>query len=246
MKKVLLAAALLVAGASVANAEGYNRVALSYDMQHFGLNKEYTGDKSEGRNLNGFGLNYIHGFGVAENMFVEAGLSFNFGFGSKETSPKETEGEYWFQSKQKMNNINMVIPVNYTYHFNVAENFTIAPYVGINFKLNLVSKIKDVMDTNVPDNLLEDAGYTKEELDGTWVNLYNDDEKNMGGKDYTWNRFQMGWQVGVNFSYSKYVLGIQYGTDFIPAYSHKFEYDGQSYKAKVSSSALKISLGYTF
>lgn len=74
MKKVILAAAVLVASASVANAEGYNRVALSYDWQHYSMNKDYTGtDKTEGRSLNGFGINYAHGFGVAENMFVEVG-----------------------------------------------------------------------------------------------------------------------------------------------------------------------------
>ena len=46
--------------------------------------------------------------------------------------------------------------------------------------------------------------------------------------------------------YQKYYLGVQYGTDFIPAYSHKFEYDGATSKPKVNSQALKISLGYTF
>ncbi len=60
------------------------------------------------------------------------------------------------------------------------------------------------------------------------------------------NRFQMGWQIGVGFEYQKYYLGVQYGTDFIPAYSHKFEYDGATSKPKVNSQALKISLGYTF
>ena len=37
MKKVILAAALLVAGVSVANAEGYNRVAVSYDHTNLSL-----------------------------------------------------------------------------------------------------------------------------------------------------------------------------------------------------------------
>lgn len=55
---MILAAAVLVASASVANAEGYNRVALSYDWQHYSMNKDYTGtDKTEGRSLNGFGIN---------------------------------------------------------------------------------------------------------------------------------------------------------------------------------------------
>jgi len=235
MKKVLLAAALLVAGASVANAEGYNRVSMSYDWQHFSMNKDYTGsDKSEGRSLNGFGLNYNHGFGVAENMFVEAGLNFNFGFGTENLSEKQEVNGYSFQEKQKMTNINMRIPVNFVYRFNLTDDFTLAPYAGINFKLNLVSKIKDTLDTNWDEY---------DNSDEKWVNLYSDSEENMGDKDATWNRFQMGWQVGVGLSYQKYYLGIEYGTDFIPAYSHDFE---GGYKPKVNSQALKVSLGYTF
>lgn len=215
MKKILMAAALLVAGASIANAEGYNRVALSYDMQHFSMNKEYTGtDKSEGRNLNGFGVAYTHGFGVAENMFVETGLGFNAGFGT------ESEGDY----KQKMQNMNFKVPVNYVYRFNVADGITIAPYAGINFKLNVATKLRDEYDGQK----------------GDWVSVFDKDK--MEGDDFTWNRFQMGWQVGVGFSYAKYYLGIQYGTDFIPAYSHKF--DGGT--PKVNSSNLNIAVGYTF
>ena len=237
MKKVLFAAAMLVAGASIANAEGYNRVALSYDWQHYSMNKEYTGDKSEGRSLNGFGINYAHGFGVAENMFIETGLNFNFGFGT-EKGEKASYGDYWFQSQQKMTNINFRIPVNFVYRINVSDDFKIAPYAGINFKLNLVSKIKDTFDGNLSKSELEDLGYEE----AKWVNLYSDSKENMGDKDYTWNRFQMGWQVGVGFEYQKYYLGVQYGTDFIPAYSHNFD----GYKPKVNSQALKFSLGYTF
>ncbi len=47
----------------------------------------------------------------------------------------------------------------------------------------------------------------------------------MDGSEYTWNRFQMGWQIGVGFQYKPFYLGVQYGTDFIHAYSHKFEED---------------------
>ncbi len=82
MKKVILAAALLVAGVSVANAEGYNRVAVSYDHTNLSFNKDAASfldaDGSETAGLNGFGLNYIHGFGVAENMFVETGANVDF------------------------------------------------------------------------------------------------------------------------------------------------------------------------
>lgn len=174
-------------------------------------------------------------------MFVEVGGNFNFGFGSEKGEKVEYAGE-WFQSKQKMTNINLRVPVNFVYRFNVSDDFKIAPYVGINFKLNLVTKYKDTFDSSLSKDVLEAAGIEE----GDWVNVYSDSKENMGDGDYTWNRFQMGWQIGVGFEYQKYYLGVQYGTDFIPAYSHKFEWDGGSSKPKINSQALKISLGYTF
>lgn len=64
----------------------------------------------------------------------------------------------------------------------------------------------------------------------------------MDGKDYTWNRFQMGWHIGVGVNFNKYYLGVQAGTDFIPFYSH----NSNGYKPKVNTVDCKISLGYTF
>ena len=41
------------------------------------------------------------------------------------------------------------------------------------------------------------------------------DEDDMGDKDYTWKRFQIGWQIGVNARISNsFLLGVSYGTDF--------------------------------
>lgn len=42
MKKVILAA-ILLAGATSANAESYNHITISYDRQNFSANSDYTG-----------------------------------------------------------------------------------------------------------------------------------------------------------------------------------------------------------
>lgn len=234
MKKVILAAALLVAGVSVANAEGYNRVAVSYDHTNLSFNKDAASfldaDGSETAGLNGFGLNYIHGFGVAENMFVETGANVDFLFGNK--SFKESEDGDWWEDKYKFQNINIQVPVNFVYRFNLTEGVSLDPYIGLNFKLHLTEKYQ---------NEFSDSDGDKYE--GDWVSVFDDGEKAMDGKDYTWNRFQMGWHVGIGCNYEKYYLGVQVGTDFIPAYSHSF--DG-GYKPKVNTLDVKLSLGYTF
>lgn len=225
MKKHLIAAAMLV-GALVANAEGYNRAGVSYEHPMVNFNKEANewNDKSETLGMNGFGLNYVHGFGVATNMFVEVGGNVNFSFGNKSVSYDDAKDETKFQ------NINLTVPVNYVYRISLTEEVSLDPYAGINFKLNLATKYKNKYTDE--DGVVEDD----------WVNVYNDNDKNMNGKDYTWNRFQMGWQVGVGCNYNQYYVGVQFGTDFIPAYSHNFD----GYKPKINTSNLKITLAYTF
>lgn len=60
----------------------------------------------------------------------------------------------------------------------------------------------------------------------------------MSDKDATWNRFQMGWHVGVGLQYKPFYLGVTYGTDFIKAYKHK--------DAGVNSGNLAVTIGYCF
>ncbi|TFU93659.1 hypothetical protein E4T81_06790 [Barnesiella sp. WM24] len=222
MKKLIFAVALIAASVSM-NAQDYNRVALSYDYTGLSFNKEmdffYT-EKAETLGTNGFGLNYTHGFGVANNMFVEAGANIDFLFGSR------TEKEDGWEETLKTQNINLQVPVNFVYRFNITEGVSIDPYVGLNFKLHFSERMR----------------FEDEEETGKWESVFDDGEDAMWGKDNTWNRFQMGWQIGVGLNYEKYYLGVQVGTDFIPAYSHKVN----NVTGKVNTTNVKVSLGYTF
>ncbi len=241
-KALALAGVLAVAGS--ASAEDYNRVAISYDNTHFGYNKDYKADEDEDPSFstNGFGLNYIHGFSLSNSlpMFLEVGGNVNFNFYSN-------TGEFKFAGetekyKSQFQNINLQVPVNFVWRFNVVEDFTIAPYVGLNFKLHFVSKTRAYMDGDWEDKAEEDEA--KE-----WTNLFSDSKDNgVGDKDFTWNRFQMGWHVGATFQYTQWSLGVQYGTDFIPAYSHTFkaEEGGKDFKPAINTGNLKLSVGYTF
>lgn len=229
MKKLIFAVSLIAASVSM-NAQDYNRVALSYDYTGLSFNKEmdfFDTEKAETLGTNGFGLNYTHGFGVANNMFVEAGANIDFLFGSR------TEKEYGYEWTLKTQNINLQVPVNFVYRFNITEGVSIDPYVGLNFKLHFSERMKE----DYKD--LDDPEYN---VSGKWISVFDDGADAMDGKDYTWNRFQMGWQIGVGLNYEKYYLGVQVGTDFIPAYSHKFE----NVTCKVNSTNVKVSLGYTF
>ncbi len=213
----------------------YNRIALSYNNTHFGFN-EYLGSDNN-FNLNGFGVNYIHGFSVSKSlpMFIETGVNFNFEFGST-TTAKEHVLDEWMRTKETKQFINMQVPVNFTYRFTITDGVYVAPYAGLNFKLNIIGRYKDKIETSFPDSELKDYGVDPEDLEGEWMSVFS--KRDMGSNDYTWKRFQVGWHIGAGLTYESFYLGLQYGTDFIPIYKYKDD--------KINTGNLKVSLGYTF
>ncbi|MCM1349377.1 MAG: porin family protein [Firmicutes bacterium] len=205
----------------------YNRIGVSYNNEHYGFNKDMEDELDfDGVGLNGFGIDYIHGFHLSSTLplFLETGINFNYNFGSK--SESYYDEEYTF----KLQDMNFQVPVNLGWRFGLTEEASITPYVGLNFKLHMISRFKE--------EYKEDGEVEKTD----WTNLFSDDKDEMGDKDATWNRFQMGWHVGVGFQYSPLYVGVQYGTDFIKAYSH--DYDG--FKPSVNTGNLKVTVAYTF
>lgn len=224
--------------------KSYNRIGISYNNTHYGYNDAYGKNHSDNNfGLNGIGIDYIHGFSVSSNipLYIETGLNLDFNFGKKSWDKEYDSDNDWIQYKEKWNDINMQVPVNVAWKFAVGEDFSVAPYLGLNFKVHFVTKSKSEIDASYDP---EGVKAWNEKQD--WISVYDDSEDAMGGKDETWNRFQMGWHVGVGFQYKPIYLGVQWGTDFIPAYSHKYTYDGKSETYKISTSNLKVSLGYVF
>lgn len=239
MKKLFIIAVLAFTATSVSFAQraaeydlgkssgenvGYNRIGLSFNNTTFSSNSDAEDIFDGSISTNGFGIDYIHGFSLSSSMpmFIETGANLNFNFGSK-----GYEG-----SKLLVQNFNLQIPVNYVYRFTLADNFSLAPYVGLNFKLNLATRFKETLE----DGYIWDNG---SEEDSDWESAF---DKDTMGNDGTWNRFQMGWHIGVGVQYSKLHLGLQYGTDFISAYSHSFD----GYKPAINTGNLKLTLSYCF
>lgn len=235
MKKILNLAAIVLLSAGVAQAQrateydlhsssqdirSYNRIGVSYNNTHYGGNNDYNRyitDQDMDLSLNGVGLEYIRGFRLSSSipMFLEIGVNINFNFGTEE-GLESGYREY----KNKYKDINFQVPVNFLYRFRITDEFSIAPYLGLNLKAHAVTR----KTTEYP---YKDSRCS--------VNLYSKD--NMG-EENTWNRFQIGWHLGTYLQYSKVYLGIQYGTDFIPAYSH--------HESKINTGTFKLSVGYTF
>lgn len=178
-KKTLWAVVAATAAVSgSAYAEGYNRAGISYELETM-----YP-KHGDNLNLNGFGLNYIHGFGVSSKLplFVETGAKFSAVFGSIE----EKDMGYTYKTDYQV--MSLAVPVNVAYRFSFADGtMGIAPYLGLNFKFNLLAKGKE---------------------GGESYNLFDKD---------VWdaNRFQMGWHVGAVYNWNSIYAGLSFGTDFI-------------------------------
>ncbi len=227
MKKLLALAAMVLMFTGMSKAQraaeydvktvSSNRIGVTYNNTGYHNN---WGDKDENFSLNGFGIEYIHAFNLGRTlpMAIELGANVNFNLGTPYDGKKYDDN--W---SIKMRDFNLQVPLNYIYRINISDSFAISPYLGLNFKLHLLTQGKEESENKYGD-------YS----DGDWYSYFNKDD--MG--DDTWNRFQMGWHVGLSFQYSVIYLGVQYGTDFIPAYS--FEGD------KWNTGNLKVSLGYCF
>ena len=104
-------------------------------------------------------------------------------------------------------------PFSLVYKFDIPNSsISLMPNAGLDFRVNLFAKISDDDDS---------------------INLFDKDD--MGGSDYTWNRFQIGWHIGLKARFGEsFMLGAAYGADF------------SEIDEDVHVHTPSISLGFTF
>lgn len=238
MKKSLLAlAAFCIATAASAqstdNITDYNRIGLSYNNTHFGFNKAY-GEKHNDNNfsMNGIGLDYIHGCSLTQKfpLYLEIGATLGASF--RNESEEATYMGVNCKLKSKLQDFYLSVPVNISYRFNIGNGMYINPYAGVTGKVHFAFRYREIAEINGE----------KEETD--WMCLFS--HGTWDSNDLTWNRVQLGWQVGAGYEYKSLYLGVQWGTDFIGAYRHTFKYGNEETTYKVSTSNLKCTVAYTF
>lgn len=206
----------------------YDRISLYYENGK--VSPDYKG--ADDYSTNGVSIDYIHGFSLSKSLplFLETGLGASFGVWS------DSDGNDELEIKQKVTRINMSIPVNVAYKFNINNDFSIQPYLGLNLKFNLMAKnstklefddseIQDAVDDLDDDEFEETFGFPRS---------FSMFDKDYTGKDGQWKRFQLGWHIGVGVNYKAFYLGLSYGTDFM------------TIAKKVNTSTFKVGVGYNF
>jgi len=212
-------------GSVTRDTNPYDRLSISYqyDMHKYDIKG------ADDQNMNGFAIDYIHGFSISRTypLFIETGIGLNMGFHSNSSSDFDfgdfdfgdfdfgDYGDSEFTKKTMALSVN--VPVNIAYKFNINNNFSIHPYLGLNCKVNVLAKAK----TQFDDDDIKD------------IEIDNFDKKDVG-KDGQWKRFQLGWHVGAGINYKAFYAGLSYGTDFMEL------------AKKLKTSTFKVSIGYNF
>lgn len=202
----------------------YDRVSVSYVNTKLANDAKGADDIS----LNGVGLDYIHGFSLSNSfpLYLETGVKATLSFFSREDcrwANKWNEDADDKDFKTTFQTLSAAIPVNLAYKFTLTNGeVSIVPYLGLNFKLNLMANGKEVYD---PDSEYGDKDTKKYDMF---------DKKDMEDKDACFKRFQMGWHIGAGLNYRQLYIGLSYGTDFMELCK------------KVNTSTFSVNVGYNF
>lgn len=239
MKKYFVAMAMMLS----ASLSSFAEPAVSVKSSNAGgdYDKLYASFVFGGANVGGFGLfsdydaagyfgnvdcfgmiganvGYAHAFRLTSSvpLFLEAGGELNYISG---TEAGVAYGQY-VDFNVKM--LNIQIPVNVTYHIPATDKFAIAPYLGVNLKVNAIGTFKF--------------------NDGDAYSLFSSkDMNNVFGLGDAANRVQVGMNLGVNFILSeKFTFGYRFQQDFNNYYKVKYRGCG----VKLSTNNQYITLGY--
>lgn len=221
---------------------GWNRISVSFSPMKYIT--DVKGD--DDFNMTGISLGYERGFNVAKKLpfFIATGVNLQYAFKNFDDEDREDTGipnPFYYDMKAAYSTLNLKVPVNLAYKLTFGD-VSLIPYVGLNFKLNLLGQLKYSFED--PDDL-EGSRYENEddfwdemedsEEDGMKQNINMFEKKDVGGdKDAVWNRFQMGWQIGIGLDYNSLHVGLGYTKDIMELCK------------KVKTSSVMVSLGYNF
>ena len=155
----------------------------------------------DNQSVTGFSLGYSQAFSIVKDgfLFLEAGLGGQYTFYSDDEY-MNIDG-YNVKVEENFSMWSLKLPVNLLCKFEVGDNgFSLSPFVGLTLRYNISAQLK------------EEAKYGGQSVSEK-LDLFK--ESDMGGSDFTWNRFQIGWQVGLKAIINKRIMiGASYGNDF--------------------------------
>ncbi len=213
----------------------YDRIGVLYSNTRLWSDKEndiVVVDGKKNISLNGFGIEYIHGFNLKKNLplFLEIGAKLDFAIGAQAVDEITSRSK---TLRMEMHKMYIAVPLNLAYTAYVGKNVSLMPYMGLQCKINILAQSRTF---SVPEIVMGADGVPilpsiYGDIVSKWESLYPGDGKSMFGEKY---HYQVGWHVGVGVEYRRIYIGINYGTDFTKAFKD------------VNEGEFTTTLGYTF
>lgn len=193
----------------------YNSIGTSYSLSSFNNKYEDYGDEYQkeidksglSEKLNAFSIGYNRAINLTPStpLYLEIGAALQYAFYSDDYSEDYENSYYKYYYKFTGSMLTAKVPVSLLYHVAIPNSdFAIEPFVGIDFKYNIIGSAKVKSEETSSYN--NKTRKKEEKVD----NIF--DKKDCDG--HPANRFQAGWHVGANFVYKKAFIGISYGQDF--------------------------------
>ena len=195
----------------------YNSIGTSYSLSSFDYGDEYQkaiDNSGLSDKLNAFSIGYNRAINLTPStpLYLEVGAALQYAFYSDEATEKDRYEEVTL--KYTANMLTAKVPVSLLYHIDIPNSdFAIEPFVGIDFKYNILGSVKQKLTEIEEHDNVGGSGYYDDDVyeETTKINNIFDKKKCDGHQA---NRFQAGWHVGANFVYKKAFIGISYGQDF--------------------------------
>lgn len=207
--------------------DDYNRIYVGYNPSKITWS-EYQGDYEFLFPLkHGITVGYLHGSNIVKNLplYIEWGANFQYLFGKKHFS------DDGYSETMNISTYSLNVPVNVAFRFSFKDNdLSITPYLGLNFRVNLAGKYKGKYENDYYD----DSGEYE-------YNLFSKDEED-GMGDEAFKRFQVGFNVGVNFSYKAFNIGVGYVADFSKIYN--WDEGGDKLTGKLGVTTLSVGINF--
>lgn len=234
MKKIIFLAALIVCTLSlnaqessnsilVKDCKGYNRISLGYMGSSYkysvgGYNLGSMEEAGLPDGIKGVDFGYTRGVSLSKRLpfFLEIGGQINYG--TNKLEGYEDEDSYYTDLYEtRHHSLAVSLPISLTYKLSFQNGMYIAPYAGMHFDVGilLMDKVSGLETVHY--------GYGYDDYSDTY-SYYS--EEDMAGDDgeegmNTFNRFQLGWQVGVNIGYKRFNLGLAYKSCITPMYKEE-------------------------
>lgn len=186
----------------------------NYNRIFFGYAQTKFSTDFISESLHGFSAGWLGGFNVTPAKKLPLYLETGIALN---TGFGEIDPTYSTSDKL----LNLEVPINVTYRYNIPNTkIRLSPYFGFHFKVNVLAR-----------GTYEDYYYGSESF-----NYFDGDE--FGTK-----RFQFGMQLGANFEYSHFYIGVGWNKDFMPFMDIK---QSKKVSYKVNTSGARVNIGFVF